>query len=392
MRENRVKRQIMIGSFLLSGLIATLFLPRMSIEGADYVDMVYEVCQYARETDEVRADAAGAEEFLTEYWSGGEMYHSLAASYDKKIARKTGDHPHISGLYLSRWVIHVSDELTFEGVQYKEGLSIKGSGVQRVFHGMGVLYLLPVLMSVAVLVFMLVKRRPYGVWLLLTGVVTVAAEMILYFAIPAFLWDRAGQYIQSFSLIPEGLLAIPGVGETAVDKIYHGCSGMAGGLSLLLGGLLILTGLLFLIDGRSQRVQAERRQTEAGTGYMRQGNTEGTMLSSAGELGMSHPLMGTLTGIQGEYQGQSIVITTGEEVVLGRDPAFCMLVFSGRDISRRHCGIRYDAGKRMYLVIDYSSTGTKLADGTMVRASSYMPVLPGTVIYLGSGREQLLLE
>lgn len=391
MRENRVKRQIMIGSFLLSGLIVTLFLPRMSIEGADYVDMVHEVYQYARETDEVRADEAGAQEFLTEYCRGGEMYHSLATSYDKRIARKTGDHPHISGLYLSRWAIHVSDELTFEGVQYKEELSIKDSGVQRVFHGMGVLYLLPVMLSVAVLVFMLVKRRPYGVWLLLTGAVTVAAEMVLYFAIPALLWDRAGQYVHSFSLIPEELLAIPGVGETAVEKIYHGCSGMAGGLSLLLGGLLILTGLLFLTIDRPQRVQAERRQTESGVGFVRQVNPGGTMLSSVDGPVISYPSMGTLTGIQGEYQGQSIVITMGEEVVLGRDPAFCMLVFSGRDISRRHCGIRYDAGRRMYLVIDYSSTGTKLADGTMVSASSYMPVLPGTVIYLGSGREQLLL-
>lgn len=101
---------------------------------------------------------------------------------------------------------------------------------------------------------------------------------------------------------------------------------------------------------------------------------------------------GTLTGICGQYAGQSLTVNAGEEIVLGRDPAYSMLVFDNRGISRRHCGIRYDDKTGNYFVIDYSSTGTKMADGRLVTASSYSMAEPGTVLLLGDGEEQFLLK
>lgn len=43
-------------------------------------------------------------------------------------------------------------------------------------------------------------------------------------------------------------------------------------------------------------------------------------------------------------------------------------------------------------MIDYSSTGTKMADGRLVTASSYSMAEPGTVLLLGDGEEQFLLK
>lgn len=89
--------------------------------------------------------------------------------------------------------------------------------------------------------------------------------------------------------------------------------------------------------------------------------------------------------------GQSIGIPAGEEIVFGRDSQYCMLIFNNRKVSRRQCGVRYDAGNSCYLVIDYSSGGTTLQDGRMLATSEYTMLRPGTVIHIGGGAEVFML-
>ena len=98
---------------------------------------------------------------------------------------------------------------------------------------------------------------------------------------------------------------------------------------------------------------------------------------------------GRITVVSGEHQGKTFTFRAGEEMILGRDPALSSIVFQYPKVSRRHCGIRFDAASGNYQVTDYSSNGTRLSNGAMVSAGSYTTITPGTVIYLGNQHEAI---
>ena len=98
---------------------------------------------------------------------------------------------------------------------------------------------------------------------------------------------------------------------------------------------------------------------------------------------------GRITVVSGEHQGKTFTFRAGEEMILGRDPALSSIVFQYPKVSRRHCGIRFDAASGNYQVTDYSSNGTRLSNGAMVSAGSYTAIAPGTVIYLGNQHEAI---
>jgi len=52
---------------------------------------------------------------------------------------------------------------------------------------------------------------------------------------------------------------------------------------------------------------------------------------------------GRITVVSGEHQGKTFTFRAGEEMILGRDPALSSIVFQYPKVSRRHCGIRFDA-------------------------------------------------
>ena len=90
------------------------------------------------------------------------------------------------------------------------------------------------------------------------------------------------------------------------------------------------------------------------------------------------------------FQGAELEIQDGEEIILGRDPQYCGLVFRNPKVSRRHCGIRYDGPSHQYQVIDYSSNGTRFVDGGVAKAGIYSTVPEGTVLIMG-GIERIRL-
>ena len=101
-------------------------------------------------------------------------------------------------------------------------------------------------------------------------------------------------------------------------------------------------------------------------------------------------MVGKIYGISGQYQGAELEIQDGEEIILGRDPQYCGLVFRNPKVSRRHCGIRYDGPSHQYQVIDYSSNGTRFVDGGVAKAGIYSTVPEGTVLIMG-GIERIRL-
>lgn len=101
-----------------------------------------------------------------------------------------------------------------------------------------------------------------------------------------------------------------------------------------------------------------------------------------------------LHAISGMYAGADFNIAEGEEIVLGRDPSLCNIIFdqSNASISRRHCTIRFSPAENCYFVTDWSKNGTFTRDGVRLQPQVAAPISRGTEIYLGNEEEAFRLE
>jgi len=93
----------------------------------------------------------------------------------------------------------------------------------------------------------------------------------------------------------------------------------------------------------------------------------------------------SLTFLSGSCAGYQIPMDSGEEVVIGKDPALCAVVIDKKydKVSRKHCGVRFDAMRNMYIVTDYSTNGTRVVGGQKLTPHSTSYVERGTTINLG---------
>lgn len=118
-------------------------------------------------------------------------------------------------------------------------------------------------------------------------------------------------------------------------------------------GILMLAGGIVL-------PAIDRKRKQAFSGVQKAGGGPG----SAGKRAV-------LLGVTGKYAGQRFDLLTGQ-VVLGRDPATCNIVFD-RDtpgISGRHCQISYDRNEDYFVITDLGSTyGTFLGSGKKLTAN-----------------------
>ncbi len=96
---------------------------------------------------------------------------------------------------------------------------------------------------------------------------------------------------------------------------------------------------------------------------------------------------GKMVCTAGMYKDAVFDVESDFEMIIGRDSYFSSIVINeGADnISRKHCGIRYNKSTKDYTITDYSSNGTYIAD-TKERLKPNTPkTLPkGTSIYLGN--------
>lgn len=101
-----------------------------------------------------------------------------------------------------------------------------------------------------------------------------------------------------------------------------------------------------------------------------------------------------IIGIAGMYSGSSFNISSGQQISIGRDPAYSQIIISsgGESVSRRHCLIQVDSAAGLYFVTDYSSNGTYLDDGTRLTPNIACPVSPGSVIHLGNRNNSFKLQ
>lgn len=106
-----------------------------------------------------------------------------------------------------------------------------------------------------------------------------------------------------------------------------------------------------------------------------------------------NPAKSVVTGLSGKYLDATFDISDGAEIVFGRSATDCNIIFDqfATDISRKHCGIRFDGGSGQYIVTDYSSNGTFLENGTKLEKEKPKSLPKGTILYLGSRKNTFRL-
>jgi hypothetical protein len=100
------------------------------------------------------------------------------------------------------------------------------------------------------------------------------------------------------------------------------------------------------------------------------------------------PSKPVLRGVAGQYSGATIPV---ENTILGRDPHSANLVFpaDADSISKRHCSVRWDASRGIFVIEDLGSTnGTFLGSGRRLTPGQPRELRPGDRFYIGDLRNQ----
>lgn len=401
--------QIVTGAGLLLLLVITLFLPRIDVTEVKYVDTAVKVNQHAKEQNKKKALEAGAEDAIKEFDVGGSERKDTLEEVRSRLGDKNVGSK--STLALAKWMLTVNknDKMLFDVIQYDAAKKddVAKSGIKSSLRLNGVLLLLPVAAALIVMILVLALRKMVAPGLIGVGALTVLSNLLIQFALPGMMWGKISKYIESAECMEGGLFDISGVGKYAISEMSAAFSSWGSMLSLVLGIVLIVMGVLFLTafrpkaanDSDDWQFSQENLDVFGDNGGMN-GGFAGDMNNVGANGGFtgdstspyyfeSPQPEGRITVVSGEHQGKTFTFRAGEEMILGRDPALSSIVFQYPKVSRRHCGIRFDAASGNYQVTDYSSNGTRLSNGAMVSAGSYTTIAPGTVIYLGNQHEAI---
>ena len=101
-----------------------------------------------------------------------------------------------------------------------------------------------------------------------------------------------------------------------------------------------------------------------------------------------------VTGVAGQMKNQTFDLTDGNEVIFGRDPAVCNIVFDQfqTSVSRRHCSIRYIASSDTYILTNYSKNGVTCNNGQPVGLNDSRTLTHGNTFSLGNGENKFFLS
>ena len=448
MEEKKLNWQIVTGAGLLLLLVITLFLPRIDVTEVKYVDTAVKVNQHAKEQNKKKALEAGAEDAIKEFDVGGSERKDTLEEVRSRLGDKNVGSK--STLALAKWMLTVNknDKMLFDVIQYDAAKKddVAKSGIKSSLRLNGILLLLPVAAALIVMILVLALRKMVAPGLIGVGALTVLSNLLIQFALPGMMWGKISKYIESAECMEGGLFDISGVGKYAISEMSAAFSSWGSMLSLVLGIVLIVMGILFLTAFRPKAANdsddwqfsqenldvfgdnggmnggfaGDMNNVGANGGFAGDVNNVGANGGFAGDMNNvganggfagdmnnvganggftgdstspyyfeSPQPEGRITVVSGEHQGKTFIFRAGEEMILGRDPALSSIVFQYPKVSRRHCGIRFDAASGNYQVTDYSSNGTRLSNGAMVSAGSYTMIAPGTVIYLGNQHEAI---
>lgn len=106
------------------------------------------------------------------------------------------------------------------------------------------------------------------------------------------------------------------------------------------------------------------------------------------------PVKGAIVALSGKESGYRYPVEDGEELIIGKDPSVAHIVVdSGHErISKKHCGIKWNAGMNQYQVIDYSTNGTYINSIRKLSKGLFVTVPKGTIINLGKDNIDFKLD
>lgn len=103
---------------------------------------------------------------------------------------------------------------------------------------------------------------------------------------------------------------------------------------------------------------------------------------------------GIMRGICGMYEGAEIPLQN-ETIMIGRDPSRANLIYDENytKVSRKHCEVSYDPQTKMFVFVDYSSTGTfKNGNPDCLPQNMKVMLEPGSTIDIGDETNRFILE
>lgn len=93
----------------------------------------------------------------------------------------------------------------------------------------------------------------------------------------------------------------------------------------------------------------------------------------------------------GIYKG-AVIPVGAEEIIIGREESGANIVIKDREVSRHHCGIRYNLLERNYIVTDYSTNGTFYKNGQKFKNQTPTSCTPGTVLVIAQSGNEFILK
>ena len=104
-----------------------------------------------------------------------------------------------------------------------------------------------------------------------------------------------------------------------------------------------------------------------------------------------------ITGVSGQYRGQTFDLSDGKEIVLGKSAELSNIIFDQFQVhvSRKHCSIRFDGqpgGAGGYIVTNFSKNGVLYNNTQKIEQNESRVLTKGTVIALGTNDNQFILN
>lgn len=103
---------------------------------------------------------------------------------------------------------------------------------------------------------------------------------------------------------------------------------------------------------------------------------------------------GAVIALSGKEKGYRYPVEDGEELIIGKDPNVAHIIVdaSHERISKKHCGIKWNAKANQYQVIDYSTNGTYINSIRKLNKGLFVSVPKGTIINLGKDNIDFKLD
>lgn len=103
---------------------------------------------------------------------------------------------------------------------------------------------------------------------------------------------------------------------------------------------------------------------------------------------------GAVIALSGKESGYRYPVKDGEELIIGKDPRVSHIIVdsSHERISKKHCGVKWNAKANQYQVIDYSTNGTYINSIRKLNKGLFVSVPKGTIINLGKDNVDFKLD